>query len=148
MTAINHFGSRGSRQTEALKFKPGLNLFFCAVLTGLFLAQPVAIANDNAPPAHESSPEVYKILAENDQFRVIEAIWQPGQEDNFHSHTPDRVSLYQTDCTLRLTNSDGSSRVAKPRAGTAKARTDKPVNSHKAKNLGDQVCVIRILELK
>jgi hypothetical protein len=74
---------------------------------------------------------------------VIEETWQPGQEENYHSHLADRASLYQTDCTLRLTNIDGISRVAKPKAGTGK-----PVKSHRAKNLGDQVCIIRIVELK
>jgi hypothetical protein len=148
MTAINNLQNRAARRVECGWIKPGLSLLLIPGFLGLIMAQPAALANDNAPPAHVASPEVYKILAENDQFRVIEAIWQPGQEDNYHSHTPDRVSLYQTDCTLKLTNADGSSRVGKPKAGTAKARTGKPVKSHKAKNLGDQVCIIRIVELK
>ncbi|MDH3762503.1 MAG: hypothetical protein OEU50_16090 [Gammaproteobacteria bacterium] len=148
MTAINDLENGATRQVELVSIKPGLSLLLILGFLGLTLVQPVVLANDNAPPAHVASPEVYKVLAENDQFRVIEAIWQPGQEDYFHSHTPDRVSLYQTDCTLRLTNADGSSRVGKPKAGTAKARTGKPVKSHKAKNLGDQVCIIRIVELK
>ena len=103
---------------------------------------------EEAPSAPEASPEVYKILAENDQWRVIEATWQPGQEDDFHSHPADRASLYETDCQLRLTNPDGTYRDATPKAGTSGVRTGKPVESHKAKNLGDSVCVIRIIELK
>ena len=113
-----------------------------------FLARKGVLATDDAPPTPGASPEIYKILVEYDQFRVIDAIWQPGQEDNYHSHPADCVSLYQTNCELRLTSPDGSSRVGKPKAGTAKARTGKPVKSHKAKNIGDQVCVIRIVELK
>ena len=148
MIAIKDLKNEASQRFEAVKFSPVAILLLSVGLLGFILTQPAVLANDNAPPAHVASPEVYRILAENDQFRVIEATWQPGQEDNFHSHTPDRVSLYQTDCTLRLTNADGSSRVGKPKAGTAKARTGKPVKSHKAKNLGDQVCVIRIVELK
>ena len=148
MTAINNLQNRAVRRAGIVKTRAGLSLLLILGFLGLTMTQPIVLANDNAPPAHVASPEVYKILAENDQFRVIEAIWQPGQEDNYHSHTPDRVSLYQTDCTLRLTNADGSSRVGKPKAGTAKARTGKPVKSHKAKNLGDQVCIIRIVELK
>jgi hypothetical protein len=125
-----------------------LKLFRSITFLGLMALANSAFATEDAPPAHEASPEIYKILAENDQFRVIEAIWQPGQEDNFHSHPADRVSLYQTNCTLQLTNSDSTSRIGKPKAGTAKVRTGKPVKSHKAKNIGDQVCVIRIVELK
>ena len=148
MTAINKLKNMVSRQLDSIESNPGAILLIGVGLLGLILAQPGVLANDTAPPAHVASPEVYRILAENDQFRVIEATWQPGQEDDYHSHTPDRVSLYQTDCKLRLTNSDGSSRVAEPRAGTAKARSGKPVKSHKAKNLGDEICIIRIVELK
>ncbi len=148
MTAINNSNSTLWWRFESfeLVFRP--KLFSGVAFLGLTLTQPVALANDTTPPAHVASPDVYKVLAENDQFRVIEATWQPGQEDNYHSHPADRVSLYQTDCTLRLTNIDGSTRIGKPKAGTAKARTGKPVKSHKAKNIGDQVCVIRIVELK
>lgn len=125
------------------KLTVGAAIMACSIALG---AAP-SIAED-VPTAPEASPDVYKILAENDQFRVIEATWQPGQEDNFHSHPADRVSLYQTDCKLRLTKPDGTYRDANPKAGKAKARTGKPVKSHKAKNIGDNVCVIRIVELK
>ena len=111
------------------------------------ITMPVAIAEDY-PSAPEASPDVYKVLDENDQWRVIEATWQPGQEDNFHSHPGDRVTLYHTDCTLRLTNLDGTHRDGKPKAGKAKARSGKPVKAHKAKNIGDNVCMMRIVELK
>ena len=111
------------------------------------IAMPVAIAEEY-PSATEASPDVYKVLDENDQWRVIEATWQPGQEDNFHNHPGDRVTLYHTDCTLRLTNLDGTYRDAKPKAGKATARSGKPVKAHKAKNIGDSVCMMRIVELK
>ena len=103
---------------------------------------------ENAPPAPEVSPDVYKIRAENDQWRVMEATWQPGQEDNFHYHSADRVSLFQTDCKLRLSKPDGTYKDVNPKAGKAKARTGKPVESHKAKNIGDKVCISIIVELK
>lgn len=113
----------------------------------LSFAAPASMAVENLS-GPEASPNVYKILAENDQWRVIEATWQPGQEDNFHYHPADRVSIYRTDCKLRLTNADGSYKDVSPRAGTAKARTGKPVESHRAKNIGDRVCMIQIIELK
>lgn len=123
------------------------------ITAGLACAITMALASTvsyaaNAPSAPEASPEVYKILAENDQWRVMEATWQPGQEDNFHYHTADRVSLFTTDCKLRLSNRDGTYKDVSPKAGKAKARTGKPVQAHKAKNIGDKVCVLRIVELK
>jgi hypothetical protein len=105
-------------------------------------------ADENAPTAPEASPDIYKILAENEQWRVIQATWQPGQEDNLHSHPADRVSLFTTDCMLRLTKPDGTFRDATPKAGTAKARTGEPVKAHTAKNMGDKACVMTIVELK
>jgi hypothetical protein len=103
---------------------------------------------EGVPSAPEASPDVYKVLAENDQFRVIKATWQPGQEDNFHSHPADRVAIPETDCQLRLSKPDGSYRDATPKAGKAIVRSGKPVKSHKAKNTGDNVCVILMIELK
>lgn len=118
------------------------------MITAVFLLGTAPVAAGGAPSADKASPDVYKVLAENAQFRVLEATWQPGQEDNFHSHPGDRVSLIQTNCKLRLTKPDGSYRDAKPKAGKVVVRTGKPVKSHKAKNMGDKVCVIRIVELK
>lgn len=150
MTTLNGTTGIISWQLENLKSGPDSRwyLVFTFICLGLILTQPAATANENAPPAHIASPDVYKVLTENDQFRVLEATWQPGQEDNYHSHPADRVSLYQTDCTLQLTSFDGSTRIGKPVGGTARARTGKPVKSHKAKNIGDQVCIVRIVELK
>lgn len=148
MIAINSLGFNSPQFSANKGKKVQAKLFRSIAFLGLMLLGKGSFATENAPTAPEASPEVYKVLAESDQFRVIEATWQPGQEDNFHSHPADRVSLYQTNCKLQLTNSDGTNRVGKPKAGTAKARTGKLVKSHKAKNIGNQVCIIRIVELK
>lgn len=124
-----------------------LTLNIAILLYTLTLGVTTSIAAD-APTAPEASPEVYKIIAENDQWRVMRATWQPGQEDNFHSHTADRVSLFGMDCKLRLTKPDGTYKDVNPKAGKAKARTGKPVKAHKAKNIGDKVCTLTIVELK
>lgn len=63
MTVINNIKNWVSRRFEIVKFKTGLNLFLCAVLAGLNLAQPGALANENTPLAHVASPDVYRILA-------------------------------------------------------------------------------------
>lgn len=115
---------------------------------GLVLGLSQALAGDAAPPATDASPEVYKLVSENPQWRVMRATWQPGQEDNFHMHTPDRVSIFHTDCKLRLSKPDGTFKDVSPKKGKAKARTGKPVKAHKAKNIGDKVCEITIVELK
>jgi len=121
-----------------------------AVICAAFvlIAGATSAAAGDYPSGPEAAPDVYKVLAENDQWRVIEGTWQPGQEDNFHSHPADRVSLIKTDCQLQVTKLDGSANVIKPTAGKVIVRTGKPVAAHKAKNVGDSVCVIRIVELK
>ena len=118
------------------------------IASGIFILGATNGLAEDAPNAAEASPEIYKIIGENEQWRVIEATWQPGQEDEFHSHPPDRVSLIQTDCKLQFTMPDGSTRVREPKAGGVTVRTGKPMPSHKAKNVGDSDCVIRIVELK
>ncbi len=42
--------------------------------TGLAIAQTV-------PHSLIASPEIYKVIAENEQYRVIEVTWKPGQRD-------------------------------------------------------------------
>lgn len=124
------------------------NTIYSAIFTiTLGFSSTVTLAG-NAPTAPEASPEVYKTIAENAQWRVMEATWQPGQEDNFHSHTADRVSIFKTNCKLRLSKPNGKFKDVKPRAGKAKARTGKPVKAHKATNTGNNVCKIVIVELK
>lgn len=123
-----------------------------ATIATVILARSVvcgsaSTAVDPAPPAPTASPDVYRVLAESEQWRVIEATWQPGQEDNFHSHPGDRISVYTIDCQLRLTNPNGTFRDVSPKAGTAKVGTGKPVAAHKAKNIGDKACTLLIVEL-
>lgn len=103
---------------------------------------------EDAPPALEASPDVYKVLAEDDQWRILEATWQPGQEDNFHFLPADRVSLFKTDCNLRLIEPDGTFREFKQQADSATTHSDKPIGSRKVKNIGDKACVMQIVELK
>jgi len=101
-----------------------------------------------APNGAVASPNVYKIIAENPQWRVLKGTWQPGQEDNFHSHPADRVSVFPMDCKLRLTKRDGTFKDVSPKAGKAKVRTGDPESAHKAKNIGDKACTLYIVELK
>ena len=41
---------------------------------------------DTAPRSATASPDVYKVLAEDKEMRVILATWQPGQRDQWHAH--------------------------------------------------------------
>lgn len=56
----------------------------------------------------------------------LEATWLPGQEDKFHDHTAVRVSIFQTDCKLRITKLDETYKDVSPNAAKAKAWTGLP----------------------
>lgn len=118
------------------------------LVSSMLLGAGPSMAEENAPIASVASPQVYKVIAENKEWRVLQGTWQPGQEDNFHSHTADRVSIFPMDCDLRLTKPDGTFKDVHPRAGKAKVRTGKPVAAHKAKNIGNKTCRLLIVELK
>ncbi len=100
MVAINLMGFYPPQRVTDEENEIQVKLFRSVVFLSLMLLANCSFAAECAPTAPEASPDIYTILAENDQFRVIEAIWQPVQEDNFHSHPADRVSLYQTNCKL------------------------------------------------
>lgn len=52
------------------------------------------------PRAFVVSPDIYKVVAEDDKYLVIEANWKPGQQSKFSS-SPASLSYNVTDCHLR-----------------------------------------------
>ncbi|MBK5206666.1 MAG: hypothetical protein JJD98_15045 [Polaromonas sp.] len=43
------------------------------------------------PHSLVASPDIYKVIAENEQYRVIEVTWKAGQRDKMHSHPASAV---------------------------------------------------------
>ena len=112
-----------------------------ALLMGTTQAQAPAV-----PHALVASPDIYKVIAENDKYRVIEVTWQPGQRDKMHSH-PDSAVYYPMDCTLRGFGGNGEligQRLA--RAGTAVVQI--PIPAHSVENAGTTVCKLVMFEPK
>ena len=48
-------------------------------LTALLIAS--AAAAQNAPPTYQADPDVYKLIFEDQNFRVIAATWKKGTTD-------------------------------------------------------------------
>jgi hypothetical protein len=72
----------------------------------------------DAPRSYIASPDVYKVIAERDNTRVILATWKPGQRDEWHSHPPGTAVYVLTDCeALRLYSPDGQSLDGNLKAG-------------------------------
>ena len=115
----------------------GAAIIFSVVPQATLLAQ-------SAPPTYQGDPSVYKIIFENDSFRVIAATWKAGQADQPHSHPIASVVYALNDC--KLTNPDGTTRDVVNKAGTATAA---PITaSHTAQNTGSSDCQVVFIERK
>lgn len=105
-----------------------------------------ALADGDAPLSYKADPAVYKLLGENETFRVVLATWKPGQRDAYHSHS-EQVAYRLTDCHGRMYKADGSvGGEGSPKAGSIAFR--KPVTSHSVQNTGTTECRVLIVERK
>jgi hypothetical protein len=104
-----------------------------------------ALAQD-APLSHVANPAIYKVLAEDSQFRVVLGTWKPGQRDELHSH-PANATYALTGCDLRLYGPDNKLLVelARPQGS---AVLQNPVAAHVFENTGTSECRILIVERK
>lgn len=118
-------------------------LFFS--IAGL-LATVSAAAGVESPPSYQSDPDTYKVIFEDQNFRVIAATWKKGTTDKPHSHPVPFVIYPLTDCTIRLHNADGSTRELPSKVGTAFAGPI--VASHTAENIGSDDCQAIFVERK
>jgi hypothetical protein len=115
------------------------------VSTALIALPTPSQAGDAAPPAHEANPGVYKVLAENDELRVVLTTLTPGQKDNSHSHPMTAVYTLK-DCQARISTPDGKTRDINVKAGSA--RINPPVASHTKQNIGQSECQQVLVERK
>ena len=113
-----------------------------AILTLFSLAASAQIA----PLPQVVNPGVYKVLAENDQFRVFLATWKPGQRDEFHSH-PANATYALTACNTRIYGPDNQVQRESQRA-PGSVVLQAPVASHSFENAGPSDCQILIVERK
>lgn len=106
-------------------------------------AAPAQAQAQQLPRSYIASPDIYRVLAQNDQFKVIAVTWKPGQKDVLHSH-PANAVYYLTDCSLRLHAMDGSYRDAQPKAGAALVQA--PIPGHVLENIGSSECRLIMFE--
>jgi beta-alanine degradation protein BauB len=95
------------------------------------------------PRSFVASPDIYKVVAQNEQYKVIAVTWKPGQRDILHSH-PANAVYYLTDCSLRIHAQDGSFRDAQPKAGAAIVQA--PIPGHVLENIGTTDCRLVMFE--
>ncbi len=111
-------------------------------------AGPFAASAQEAPRSFMASPEVYKVVGENEQYRVIEATWKPGQRDALHSHGAATATYFLTDCHMLAHSPDGKTREIDRKAGNATVRPPPSETTHWLENLGKETCKMVIFEPK
>ena len=119
------------------RFLPALAALAALVAAGAAAAQTV-------PHSLAASPDIYKVIAENDQYRVIEVTWQPGQRDQPHSH-PASAVYYTMDCTLRGYDAKGS-RLGERAVKAGTAIVQAPIAAHMLENVGPTACKLIMFE--
>ncbi len=116
-----------------------------AVCAAALLGAPQASTADEVPLSFHANPDVYKVLAENDELRVVLATWPAGHKDKSHSHPMAAVYTIK-DCHARITTSDGAVKEVNNKAGGA--RVNPPVKSHTFENIGKTECQQVLVERK
>ena len=118
-----------------------------ALIVGLasvaYAIPSIAFAQD-APPIYMADPAVYKVIFEDQSFRVIQATWKPGQIDKQHAHPVPSIVYALTNCSIKLTSADGKTVVIHNKAG--RASTVPITFSHHAQNIGRHTCRLLLVE--
>lgn len=104
-----------------------------------------ALAQD-APPSYKASPAVYKLIGEDENFRVILATWQPGQRDQWHSHLPAAVYSLTGCGGQRLYAPDG--KYVERKSAIGQVTLNKAIASHSFENRSSRECQALIVERK
>ena len=125
-------------KTTMLKFAVGTVMMFSLVTTGAI--------GQTAEPTFKGDPDVYKVIFEDANFRVIEATRKKGVHDKAHGHPVPSVAYNLTDCTTKTYTPDGKSTEVTSKAGTARAIPAIP--SHSAENTGTADCKQLFIEKK
>ena len=113
--------------------------------TALVVGPLTAIGQDAAPASYKASPAVYKLIAENENFRVILATWKPHQRDDWHSHQP-LVAYSLTGCESRIHTPNGKYVDRKTAKGAVSFNP--VVASHSFENRSSAECQSLIVERK
>ena len=121
-------------------------LIISVLSTILFVGVPLASLAQSAPPSYQGDPDVYKVIFEDANFRVISINRGKGVTDKPHGHPAPGVIYHVTDCSTKLHSANGQTRDAISKAGTANATPI--VASHTAENTGSSDCHQIIVEKK
>ena len=125
------------RSTFGRLWRPATAVGCLALLVGGALP---ALAQD----AVTAAPTLYTVEFENDQVRVVRAVYGPHEKSSMHEH-PDCVAVYLTDGHIRITLPDGRTGEPFVKAGQSMWH---PAGKHAVENLGSTPFELVLTELK
>ena len=91
------------------------------------------------------SPDVYKVLLENEDIKILEVKFAPGQSDNMHEHYPATVYIVEGS-KAEVTLPDGTVNEINPPSDFIVHNPEKA--KHQVKNIGDNIMKIILFERK
>jgi hypothetical protein len=114
-----------------------------AMIVGVFVSGAFA---QTAEPSYKGDPDVYKVIFEDANYRVIEANRKKGVHDKVHSHPVPSIIVFLTDCKTKSYLADGRTSENEGKAGTV--RPNPVIDSHSAENTGPADCRQVFIEKK
>ena len=115
-------------------------LMSAILLSGLMFAAKPVLAQDPL----EMVPGIYSLLFENDQVRVCDIRFKPGDKIAMHSH-PNHLLYILSPGTIKLSYADGTSKQIEGKAGDVLWSN---AESHMSENIGTTEVHAIIVELK
>ena len=110
----------------------------------MFSISCTKIENEYILP-EEVSPNVYQVLLENDDVKIIEVTFEPGESDNMHDHGV--ITFYAVKGgKLQATLPDGTIRESEAPVGFVGHRNTR--TTHQMKNISDDTVKVIIVEHK
>ena len=119
-----------------------IKMISISLLFGLFLIQSTSVQAQD--PVKAASNVYKKILLENDQVRVLQVEFAPGDIAPWHEH-PNHVLYVLTDGKIEITDKGKPPMVAELKAGDVMFM---PAVTHMAKNIGTTTLKLIVTELK
>jgi quercetin dioxygenase-like cupin family protein len=113
-----------------------------SLFLGLLLTLSASVYSQD--PLKTAPNVVKKVILENDQVRLIQTEFAPGETAAWHSH-PNHVVYALNDAKLEITDKGKQARVVQLKAGEALYT---PAVTHMIKNIGTTIAKMVVIELK
>ena len=93
----------------------------------------------------EVYPEVYKVLLENEDVKVLEVTFKPGQSDELHRHNV--MTFYAIEGgKMQVALPDGT--VKEDEIPTGRIGHRKTITTHQVKNIGENTVKVIVVDHK